>query len=61
MLLDRFAEYPVEVRTNVQRREIVDDGVIIGDGEKIPTDTFWPWLKPPKNTELKFATDVSPD
>ncbi len=39
MLLDRFAEYPVKVRTNVGIREMVGDGIITGDGEKIAADT----------------------
>ncbi len=39
MLLDRFAEYPVEVKTDTEIREIVADGVITGSGEKIMADT----------------------
>lgn len=39
LLLDRFAEYPVEVKTDTEIREIVADGVITGDGEKITADT----------------------
>ena len=39
MLLDRFAEYPVEVKTDTEIREIVVDGVITAKGEKIVADT----------------------
>lgn len=39
LLLDRFTKHLVKVITNVERREIVDDGIVIGDGEKIHADT----------------------
>jgi len=39
MLLDRFAEYPIEVKTDTEIREIVAGGVITGNGEKITADT----------------------
>jgi len=54
MLLERFTEYPVEVRVNVGRREIVDDGVIIGDGEKIVADTVVLALGVIANRELEL-------
>jgi len=39
LLLDRFTEYPVEVKTDTEIREIVADGVITAKGEKIVADT----------------------
>ena len=39
MLLDRFAEYPVEVKMNTKIKEIVAGGVTTGDDEKITADT----------------------
>ncbi|MBA7695035.1 NADH oxidase [subsurface metagenome] len=54
MLLDRFAEYPVEVKTNAEIREIVADGVITGDGEKITADTVVLALGVIANRELEL-------
>jgi len=54
MLLDRFTEYPVEVKTNAEIREIVADGVITGDGEKIMADTVVLALGVIANRELEL-------
>jgi 2,4-dienoyl-CoA reductase-like NADH-dependent reductase (Old Yellow Enzyme family)/thioredoxin reductase len=55
MLLDRFAKYPIEIRTNVGRREIVSDGVIIGDGEKVVADIVILAQGVVANRELEWA------
>ena len=55
MLLDRFAKYPVEVKTNAEIREIVDDGVITGDGEKVIANTIILALGVIANRELELS------
>jgi len=54
LLLDRFTEYPVEVKTDTEIREIVADGVITAKGEKITADTVVLALGVIANRELEL-------
>ena len=54
MLLDRFAEYPVEIKTDTEIREVVADGIITTNGEKMVADTVVLALGVIANRELEL-------